>query len=144
MKANNSEYIFKIFDKREFSNFSYKFSSWLMIVFGFLFFSLSIFNYFSPIKKYDWDVMKQDSMFACEEIARSKNFTVSSTYKTGIIDFIYPYTNYPYSFFLESENLLLRCGDFKLKTFCMGDKLDCKINGISMTIEYQKPIKINK
>ena len=131
-----------VFDLKEYNSFSYKIVSVMLIIFGILFFYLSISLYLEPIEKIDWERIKTDSFRVCEETAVAKGYKVIKDYPAGRIEMRNIDLNNPVALAAEAESIMLRCQNFELRTFCMGDRQDCEIFGIKQTLQYKQPSKV--
>lgn len=128
-----------IFDTKEFSSFSYKLISIFLTVMGLMFFYFSIQLYLEPIQKIDWLKIKEDSFNVCEQTATEKGYSVTRDYQAGKVEMKIIDLNNPVVLIAEAENILLRCQNFELVSFCVGDREDCGIFGVTQTLQYKQP-----
>lgn len=128
-----------IFDRKEFSSFSYKLISIFLTVMGLMFFYFSMKLYLEPIQKIDWVKIKEDSFNVCEKTATEKGYSVTRDYQAGKIEMKLIDLNNPVALVTEAENIVLRCQNFELVSFCVGDRADCTIFGVTQTLQYKQP-----
>lgn len=128
-----------IFDRKEFSSFSYKLISIFLMMMGLVFFYFSIKLYLEPIQKIDWVKIKEDSFNVCEKTAEEKGYTITKDYQAGKLEMKLIDLNNPVALTAEAENIVLRCQNFELVSFCLGDIEDCKIFGVTQTLQYKQP-----
>tara|TARA_Y100000034_G_scaffold59528_1_gene72380 strand:- start:7539 stop:7973 length:435 start_codon:yes stop_codon:yes gene_type:complete len=128
-----------VFNRKEFSSFSYKFISIFLTIMGVVFFYFSIKLYLEPIQKIDWNKIKEDSFNVCEQTAIEKGYSITRDYQAGKIEMKLIDLNNPVVLIAEAENVLLRCQNFEMVSFCVGDREDCGIFGVNQTLQYKQP-----
>lgn len=133
-----------IFDRKEFNSFSYKFISIFLTIMGLVFFYFSIKLYLEPIQKIDWVKVKEDSFAVCEKTAEEKGYSITKDYQSGSIEMKLIDLNNPVALIAEAESVILRCQNFELVSFCLGDIEECKVFGITQNLQYKQPSLIKK
>lgn len=134
----------------DYNQFSKRSSTILGLLFTFLAiicFSLSVYIYKKEIPKPNKVLFAERDLQLCYEIGKGKSgFTGRLDVKAKKISFQKYGLTDGITEILESQNILNRCNNMKLVSYCIGTKdfkegleYGCDITGVEMVLEYQSP-----
>lgn len=94
--------------------------------------------YSSPLQEPDFETKKASDMLACTSFAEHKGLTVEPEGRS-VLTLTKNSFDDPKFTFSMIESVILACDNIEFKTFCMGIKEQCGLDGTKVVLTYESP-----